>query len=324
MKCKDPWLQFRRRSLTLTCAALWIVAVASVVGSLIASPSTARAQANNSVLNQLWKHGVPVGQNNRLLPPLTMSDGLNADAQKTVVKGVLKLSKGRQLGYEEFTQNNLNAPYVLVINAPQNPPSVDLWFVVWGDLKKITAPAFLRKQFQLDENVRIDVLKPADLPMGINAPLPPGNAGGEWYAHGVFTLISNDKRVRIEGTAHTAETVTNDSGTIAGIVDQRFNDNAKFPNQWQPILRDANGSILKDAKGQPQLGPPVPYDSAGGFIKVTKLVQPAGALFVEYHLVYEEPKGWFNGRDLLRAKLRLKTEEDVRSFRRQVIQANGP
>ena len=188
--------------------------------------------------------------------------------------------------------------------------------------KKITAPAFLKKQFQLDENDHIDVLKAADLPMGIDPPPPPNNAGGEWYAHGVFTLISNDKRVRVEGTAHTVETVTNDSGTMAGIVDPRFNQHEKFPNQWQPILRNANGGIQKNANGQPQLGPPVPYDSAGGYMKVTKLVQPAGALFVEYHLVYDEPQGWFNGRDLLRAKLRLKTEGDVRSFRKQVMQAN--
>ena len=304
-----------------------VLALGAAVGGGIAAPSPAQAQANNAVLEQLWKPGVPMGQDNRVLPPLTMADGLNAADQRAVVQKVLNSNKGRKSTYDEFTANNPNGPYVLLVEAEHQPPppgySVDLWFVVWGDLNKITAPAFLKKQFALDENDRIDVLKPADLPMGINPPPPPGNAGGEWYAHGVFTLISNVQRVRVEGTAHTIETVTNDSGTMAGIVDQRFNQDQKLPNQWKSILRDANGSILKDEKGQPKLGPPVTYDSAGGYMKVTKLVQPAGALFVEYHLVYDEPQGWFNGRDLLRAKLRLKTEGDVRSFRHQVMQANG-
>ena len=57
-------------------------------------------------------------------------------------------------------------------------------------------------------------------------------------------------------------------------------------------------------------------------MKVTKLIKPAGALFVEYHLIYDEPKGWFNGKDLLKTKLPIKTEGDVRGFRHQVTEAN--
>ena len=305
---------------TLSCAV-----VAAVATGLVPGPR-AFAQVINPVLNELQKQGVPFGMNFRLLPALTMPDVLNAAGQETVVKNILKLKPGMAVTYEQFTNNNLNGPYVPLIDAPQQNPqpghSVDLWFVVWGDLKKITAPAFLKKQFQLDENDQIDVLKSADLPMGIPPPQQPAGGGGDWYAHGVFTLLSNDPRVRVEGTAHTVETVTNESGTIGGILDQRFNQNPKYPNQWQPILRNANGGILKNAKGKPQLGPPTPYDSAGGYMKVTKLVQPAGALFVEYHLVYDEPQGWFSGRDLLRPKLRIKTEGDVRSFRKQVLEAN--
>jgi hypothetical protein len=304
---------------------LWCALAAAVAG--IVGPSSIRAQGNNPVLNELWQKGVPMGAKFRVLPPLTMPDGLNAAGQKAVVEKILALKQGAPVNFDQFTKDNLNGPYVLLIDAPQQPPqpghSIDLWFVVWGNLAKITAPAFLKQQFALDQNDRIDVLKPANLPMGITPPQqPPAGTGGEWYAHGIFTLISNDARVRVEGTAHVVETVTNDSGTMAGIVDPRFTQDQKYPNQWQPILRDQNGRIQKGPNGQPQLGPPTPYESAGGYMKVTKLVKPAGALFVEYHLVYDEPQGWFNGRDLLRAKLRAKTEGDVRSFRKQVMQAN--
>ena len=66
-------------------------AFGAAVGGAIAAPSSARAQANNAVLEQLWKPGVPMEQNNRVLPPLTMADGLNAAGQKAVVQKILAL-----------------------------------------------------------------------------------------------------------------------------------------------------------------------------------------------------------------------------------------
>ncbi|HEY2147332.1 MAG TPA: hypothetical protein VGH32_05310, partial [Pirellulales bacterium] len=71
------------------------------------------------------------------------------------------------------------------------------------------------------------------------------------------------------------------------------------------------------------LGPPSAYISAGGYLKATMLGQPAGALLVEYHLVYDEPPGWFGkSADLLRSKLYMKAEDDVRLFRRKVKDAS--
>jgi hypothetical protein len=74
--------------------------------------------------------------------------------------------------------------------------------------------------------------------------------------------------------------------------------------------------------GQPLLGSPTTYVSAGGYLKATKLAQPNGALLVEYHLVYDEPAGWFDGKNLLRPKLNTKAEDDVRLFRRKVRDAS--
>src|SRR5262249_8021493 len=149
----------------------------------IVAPSSIRAQGNNPVLNELWQKGVPMGAKFRVLPPLTMPDGLNAAGQKAVVEKILALKQGAPVNFDQFTKDNLNGPYVLLIDAPQQPPqpghSIDLWFVVWGNLAKITAPAFLKQQFQLDQNDRIDVLKPANLPMGITPPQqPPAGTGG--------------------------------------------------------------------------------------------------------------------------------------------------
>ena len=41
-------------------------------------------------------------------------------------------------------------------------------------------------------------------------------------------------------------------------------------------------------------------------------------IFVEYHLVFEEPFGWFKGGPTLTSKLPNKFEADVRAFRKDI------
>ena len=56
----------------------------------------------------------------------------------------------------------------------------------------------------------------------------------------------------------------------------------------------------------------------GGYMKASRLAQPSGAVLVEYHLVFEEPQGWFGGSNLLRSKLPLVCQDGVRKFRRRM------
>jgi hypothetical protein len=44
---------------------------------------------------------------------------------------------------------------------------------------------------------------------------------------------------------------------------------------------------------------------------------PVGALFVEQHLIFVEPAGWFDGTNLLRSKFRLVIQDRVRAMRRE-------
>jgi hypothetical protein len=250
-KRKRRWFQFSLsgfRSRIVVCSAIM-----AAICSLAAAP-WAVAQMVNPVLDDLQKTGVPFDASFRPLPALTMPDGLNEAGQKQAIQSVLtRLTKqqGRQVGYAEFIKND--GPFVLLIDhvegnsKPMPGHSVDLWFVVGGNLAKITPPAFLRRQFQLDENNRIDMIKPTELPMGITTQPDQYPGGGEWFAHGEFTLLSNDLRLRVEGTARTIESVTPESGTMAGLIDKRFTQNAKYPNHWRPILRDENGGIRRDA-----------------------------------------------------------------------------
>ena len=41
-------------------------------------------------------------------------------------------------------------------------------------------------------------------------------------------------------------------------------------------------------------------------------------MFIEYHVAFIEPEGWFHGTNLLRSKLPIVAQEMVRKFRRNL------
>jgi hypothetical protein len=65
----------------------------------------------------------------------------------------------------------------------------------------------------------------------------------------------------------------------------------------------------------------------GQYLKVTALVdaddKPNGKLFIEAHMVFHEPQGWFGGANLLGSKLPLAVQDNVREFRRLLRQSSS-
>ena len=77
--------------------------------------------------------------------------------------------------------------------------------------------------------------------------------------------------------------------------------------------------------GAKQLGIRNPYEGIGALTtEVTRLKAPDDALFVEYHIIYNEPQGWFNGGPVLDGKVRMMIDNDVKSFRKDLKSASGP
>ena len=99
---------------------------------------------------------------------------------------------------------------------------------------------------------------------------------------------------------------------VAGEIDPRFQGDPEFPNQWQSIIKEG---------GTTKLGPAMPWSGAAFYLKITKLAEPAGALFIEQHVIFAEPMGWFNGANLLRSKLPLAVQINVRSMRKEWLKA---
>ena len=53
------------------------------------------------------------------------------------------------------------------------------------------------------------------------------------------------------------------------------------------------------------------------------VAEPTGALFVEQHIIFAEPTGWFDGANLLRSKLPNVVQNAVRTTRREWAKARG-
>jgi hypothetical protein len=92
-------------------------------------------------------------------------------------------------------------------------------------------------------------------------------------------------------------------------MDDRFQNDKQYPNIWRHI------NVVEEEE---KLGSPQPYTGMAGYVLVTKLPEPAGALLVEMHFLLHEPPTWFGGRNLLRSKLPTLIQDNVRSFRRKL------
>ena len=130
----------------------------------------------------------------------------------------------------------------------------------------------------------------------------------------VYTTFSLFERVEISATRRAVLSKGKDFILAAGRVDPRFDKDPDYPNQWRPLLRDARAEIKP--------GPAHPFSHAGGYAKITRLREPEGAVFIECHLVYEEDYGWFDGANLVKQKIPVMVQEQVRTFRRKLAVAS--
>ncbi len=287
-----------RTALSLACASGLCVLAA-------AGPR----EGGNELFEELQTKSIAVGPTEMAaLPAPSMTDGLDAARQQEVLAAVA----GTNYSVEELVRPSVVAPFVLKYRdvRPSDPDApaygIDLWFVAHGDLDALAGKDFLDKWQVGRKDQQVHVLTAAELEKR-KLKERSGEGRQERYGHAVFTVLD---RVQVSATLHSVVTRQADSILAAARVDPRFRDDAEFPNRWRSIGRDDDG--------KPVLGDPHPYGGAGAYIKITRLIEPVGALFVEYHLVFAEPKDWFGGANLLRSKVPILTQSEVRAFRREL------
>lgn len=281
-----------------------------VLSLAVAAP--ADHAADNPLYKALLDPGLTVGENLKVkLPPPTMPDGLDAAKQKAVIQQVI----GADYDYAEFTRKSVVAPSLLRVRdaQPSDPKApargVDVYFVAYGDLAATDDEKFLER---LTGGGKADP-KADGKARGLNRDelarrkieFPAGAEKKEGYGQVEFDFL---EKVRLKFTGHAMWSKSAESAVAAAEIDPRFRADPEFPNEWRPITAEG---------GAKKLGLPQPYGGAGLYVKITKLAEPPGGLFVEQHIVFAEPTGWFDGANLLRSKLPLVVQSNVRDMRRE-------
>jgi hypothetical protein len=272
----------------------------------------------NPVLLQLVEQGVPGGGKEsshfKLALP-TIADGLDAVTQRRVIEEVA----GPNRSVEDLLHNAIVAPFVLKIeDLPATPGGdpwcrVDVWYVAYGKFDALFTSESFAGLVELASGekksalpVTQGVINEEQLrKLGIS--ITDTADRKEQYCFGTLDLFD---RVLLSATRRVVATRQTDSILVAAIIDPRFTADPQHPNQWRPVHMDAQ----RDFK----LGPPQPYVSAGSYTKITRLAEPAGALFMEHHQLFAEPEAWFGGKNLMRSKLPLAVQDSVRKLRRQL------
>jgi hypothetical protein len=274
----------------------------------------------NPLFEKLQSEGVPMANGPALrLPAPTMPDGLDAAKQRAALASIADVDRP----VEALLRKSVLAPFVLKTereNVATAGRHVDLWFVAYGDLERITSEDFLKSRTKAQEKPaggaqprgegrlpsKAVVLSAQQLAeRGLRATKSARMA--ESYSHATFPLFD---RVLLSVTSHVVQSRNDDSALVASVLDTRFQNDREFPIFWQKLDRDINGNLVLGAKH--------PYQGMGSYAKITKLADPPGALFVECHAVFDEPHGWFDGVNLLRSKLPILAQENVRKFRQEI------
>lgn len=238
------------------------------------------------------------------LPPPTMPDGLGAAEQREIISALIR----DEYSYEDFTRRSSVAPHLLRIRdvTPSDPEAparrVDVWFVAHDD-KFAGWLMSAAKGAGMGRALKKEHLEQRGLGSSDGPP--------EAYRHVEFDLLG---KVHLRATIRVMLTRNNSSVLVAAEVDPRFLGDAEFPNQWQPLVGKRDARKLGQAK---------PWRGGGFYLKITKLAEPTGALFVEQHVIFAEPTGWFDGANLPRSKLPLVVENRVRVTRQKWAEARG-
>lgn len=266
----------------------------------------AKHEDANPLYKNLTANGLAVDGTKHKFPAPTMADGLTAEQQTAVIK---KLIDG-DYDLENFTRDSRVAPNLTKIRdlmageKKTTARGVDVWFVVHGDFKLLNDDKFLDKLIGANKGAggKGGDVKPAAL-MARNIPVP--NGKNEGYGFVEFDFLD---KVRLKATGHAYWSRGAESVVAAAEIDPRFAKDKVFPNEWRSI----DGAKVGDANV---------WAGAGMYLKITKLKEPAGALFVEQHVVFDEPAGWFGGENLLRSKLPIAVQKSVRDMRGEFAKA---
>jgi hypothetical protein len=269
--------------------------------------------AANPVYKELITSGATLdGTSVRLATPL-LRDGQPGDEQR----GALRSMAGSDRALDDLLRDSVTAPQILKVrDEPSRDGTIvrgaDLWFVVYADLTTIH-PLESARQAEKEGateagNMRFEthLLSADDLKARSLSVSDGSDAREEWYAHMTGLLLD---KIHVEATTQVCATRSAESVVVAARTARAFDSDEKFPNRWWPITR-------KD--GRDEAGAAKPYAGGISYAKISQLDWKPGALLVEAHFAFAEPRVWFDGAPILRSKLALVAQDQIRRLRREL------
>ncbi len=291
--------------------------VFQVVAALLSAGTPVAVE--NPLCEELVKQGITMPDGTKVVLTLpAMKAGLTAQEQSQVITRVATLSKNSE---ETFLADNPGAPVAIKVRTIRKGDdftvrTVDASFVVRGKWEVLTNKKFAdkilqakkaddAKEGQKDAQAvsKAGTLTDRELALRKLTVRPTENPK-ECFLYTTFGIMD---LVEVSATRHVLVTETPDGVIVAAMIDPRFAKDKPYPNQWREIKKGALGNI--------EFGPSQPYSGAGFYVKVTRLTKPEDTLFVEYHCVYNEPHGWFDGQNTLSAQLPKMVQYKVKEFR---------
>ncbi|MBM3981065.1 MAG: hypothetical protein FJ304_12410 [Planctomycetes bacterium] len=282
---------------------------ALVLASVLVAPAQPAAHEEaNPLYKTLIGDGIDVGGEAKLkFPKPTLADGLAKDKQTAAIKALIS----GKVNYDEFVRVSPVAPQIVTVDtklpggaktAPAR--STQVWFVAHGDFKKLEQDEFLDKLIGAGKGTggKGGAVPAADLAKRMIVIADPKR---ETVGYVEFDFLD---KVRLRLTGHAMWSRTGDSVVAAAEIDPRFKGDKDYPNEWRSVDKAA-GTV----------GNPQPWGGAAMYLKITKLHEPEGAVFVEQHIIFNEPDGWFDGKSILTSKLPLVMRESVITFRKEFM-----
>lgn len=278
--------------------------LALVLVALGQGPSNDPGLAANPLYRTVLDRGLVVGETTVKLPEPCLREGMTEVERRAALKGVVDLPP------DEFLRDSVNAPFKLKIRDVPYPGGVvrvvDLWFAIHADLDEVNLDDLAGKKDQAGKaeagNMSFSVRTLADAELKGR---PKAIEGGlDRYVLSKGALLD---RIEVSTVNHVVATKVGGALVVASMTDPSFKD-GDLANHWSAI-----GSSEK-AEGAAH-----PYEGSVGYSRIARLSEKPSVLLVESHIAFAEPKGWFNGASILRSKIGLVAQDQIRHLRRELV-----
>jgi hypothetical protein len=267
------------------------------------------AHDQNPVYRKVVNEGLEAGRQTVKLAAPRLVDGKTADVQRAALKELA----GSDRALDELLRDSVTAPFIIKVRDVKTTDATvrqaDIWFAVHGDLKKVD-PA--REAARTDQKAvevanmwfQTRLLKADELG---NKPADTGSDGKSWYTHIHAKLLD---RIDFEVTNHVVASESSESVVIASATDPSFDNAGSLSNGWK--------SLVPPGSSQADTATRHPYSGGISYAKISRIAFQPGALFVEMHVAFVEPEGWFQGAPILRSKFSVAAQDQIRTLRREL------